>query len=105
PLERIAFILADVQSPVVVTQSHLVEKLPADISSVIELDGEERSQYSRENPPCDVAAENVAYVIYTSGSTGQPKGVIVEHRHLCNTMFAAQEAVEFNATDVMPCIA
>ncbi len=101
PLERIAFILADVQSPVVVTQPHLVEKLPADVSSVIELDGEESSQYSRENPPCDVAAENVAYVIYTSGSTGQPKGVIVEHRNLCNAMFAAQEAVEFNAADVM----
>src|SRR6185295_5580406 len=105
PFERIAFILADVQSPIVVTQQHLVDKLPADVSFVIELDGEESNQYSRENPPCDVAAENVAYVIYTSGSTGQPKGVIVEHRHLRNTMFAAQEALEFNATDVMPCIA
>jgi amino acid adenylation domain-containing protein len=101
PFERIAFILADVQSPVVVTQSHLVEKLPADVPFIIELEGEESSQYSRENPPSEVAAENVAYVIYTSGSTGQPKGVIVEHRHLCNTMFAAQEAVEFNAADVM----
>ena len=30
PFERISFMLADVQSPVVVTQQHLVEKLPAD---------------------------------------------------------------------------
>jgi amino acid adenylation domain-containing protein len=107
PFERICFMLADVQSPVVVTQQHLVEKLPADSAIIVELDAdrEESREYSRENPARDVTAENVAYVIYTSGSTGQPKGVLVEHRHLCNTMFAAQEALEFNATDVMSCIA
>ena len=107
PFERISFMLADVQSPLVVTQQHLAEKVPANVAFIIQLDadGEESRAYSRENPPCEVAAENVAYVIYTSGSTGQPKGVLVEHRHLCNTMFAAQEALEFNDTDVMTCIA
>src|SRR5690242_3602716 len=104
PFERLSFMLADVESPVVVTQEHLLEKLPADPAIVIELD-EERTHYSAENPLLNVAPENVAYVIYTSGSTGQPKGVLVEHRQLCNTMFAAQEAFEFQAADVMSCIA
>jgi amino acid adenylation domain-containing protein len=30
--------------------------------------------------------DDVAYVIYTSGSTGQPKGVMVEHRNIANTV-------------------
>ena len=107
PCERISFMLADVQSPVVVTQQHLVEKLSTHLATIVRLDadGEESRQYSRENPPREVAAGNAAYVIYTSGSTGQPKGVLVEHRHLCNTMLAAQEAFKFNAEDVMGCVA
>ena len=104
PFERISFLLADVQSPVVVTQEHLVDQLPADTAFIIELDAE-GAVYSQENPALEIAPENVAYVIYTSGSTGQPKGVLVEHRQLRNTMFAAQEAFEFTAADVMSCVA
>jgi len=107
PFERISFMLADVESAVVVAQQHLIEKLPADVPIIVSLDvdGEESRQYTRENPPRESKSENVAYVIYTSGSTGQPKGVVVEHRHLCNTMFAAQEVFEFKAGDVMSSIA
>ncbi len=105
PLKRISFILKDVQARVIVTQQHLADELPADFEMIVCVDAGEVEQYSRENPPCETATENVAYVIYTSGSTGQPKGVVVEHRHLCNTMLAAQELFEFKTGDVMSCIA
>lgn len=31
-------------------------------------------------------ADSLAYIIYTSGSTGMPKGVMVDHRALCNQL-------------------
>jgi len=31
-------------------------------------------------------SSHLAYMIYTSGSTGQPKGVLVEHGSICNTL-------------------
>jgi amino acid adenylation domain-containing protein len=37
-------------------------------------------------PTAVVAPEDLAYVIYTSGSTGEPKGVMIEHRNIANTI-------------------
>ncbi|WP_188316377.1 non-ribosomal peptide synthetase [Solihabitans fulvus] len=41
------------------------------------------------DPACPEAApapEDLAYVIFTSGSTGQPKGVMIDHRAVANTI-------------------
>jgi amino acid adenylation domain-containing protein len=35
-----------------------------------------------------VCASNLAYVIYTSGTTGKPKGVMIEHRGVCNYLLS-----------------
>jgi amino acid adenylation domain-containing protein len=39
-------------------------------------------------PAIKVAPSDLAYIIYTSGSTGQPKGVLVEHGSVANTIQA-----------------
>lgn len=82
PLERIAFMLEDLQSPVILTQEHLLERLPAHWGQVICLDGdwETISTQSDGDPVSHASSENLAYVMYTSGSTGTPKGVSVTHR-------------------------
>jgi amino acid adenylation domain-containing protein len=48
-----------------------------------------------------VTPDNLAYVIHTSGSTGEPKGVMVTHRGICNTLRWRQAAIPLLPTDRM----
>ncbi len=86
PPDRLAFILAETHSPVLLTQQQLAEKLPELGTHVICLDTswKDFAQASQENCVSKVIAEDLVYVIFTSGSTGQPKGVAIEHRQLFN---------------------
>ncbi|WP_460203568.1 amino acid adenylation domain-containing protein [Scytonema sp. NUACC21] len=90
PIERLAFMLGDAQVPVLLTQQHLVAKLPIGKTEVVCLDaGWEANAYdstthythqNEENLTNDVQPNNLAYAMYTSGSTGIPKGIAVPHR-------------------------
>jgi len=82
PPERLAFMLADTQVPVLVGQAKLLAQLPEHSARVVELEGDfdAISECSSENPTVETTADNLAYVMYTSGSTGRPKGVSVIHR-------------------------
>jgi amino acid adenylation domain-containing protein/non-ribosomal peptide synthase protein (TIGR01720 family) len=81
PQERLSFMLSDSQVPVLLTQTHLIEILPAHSAQIVCLDAWEAIARSN-TAPCDsgVKPDNLAYVLYTSGSTGKPKGVAIEHR-------------------------
>ena len=48
-----------------------------------------------------VDPDNAAYVIFTSGSTGEPKGVLVTHRAIHNTIAGLQEQYGLDHSDVM----
>ena len=84
PKERLTFMLADSQVPVLLTQESLVKDLPASQAQTICLETLLDHNLLAENPVSDVTSENLAYVIYTSGSTGKPKGVMMRHRSLSN---------------------
>jgi amino acid adenylation domain-containing protein/non-ribosomal peptide synthase protein (TIGR01720 family) len=88
PAERIAFMLADSATPVLLTQSHLRSRI-SDLRSEIHLvcldaDWPLIAGESVDNLAESATPDNLAYVIYTSGSTGQPKGTLIEHRGLTN---------------------
>jgi len=86
PKSRLSFMLEDCQSQILVTQDHLVEKLPDHPVQRICLDAdwEVIAREPDKNPDSYVNPNNLAYVVYTSGTTGKPKGVQIEHRGLCN---------------------
>ncbi|OJH34303.1 non-ribosomal peptide synthetase [Cystobacter ferrugineus] len=86
PKERLGFMLEDTQVPVLLTQRHLMQGLPAHQAQVLCLDEDWQSiaREPAEPPSSAVTPDNLAYVIYTSGSTGQPKGVMITHRAVGN---------------------
>ncbi|MBC1223946.1 amino acid adenylation domain-containing protein [Nostoc sp. UCD121] len=98
PQERLAFMLADAQVSVLLTQESLVTTLPPHQARVVCLDSATFSAIA-ENLPHTVTTDNLAYVIYTSGSTGRPKGVQIEHRGLLNLVFWHQQAFAVSSLD------
>ncbi|XNL25042.1 amino acid adenylation domain-containing protein [Longispora sp. K20-0274] len=84
PRERIAAMLADARTAIVLTHGALLTDLP-DGRAALALDHLIHPRDRRVPVEVDPArADDLAYVIYTSGSTGRPKGVEVTHRGLTN---------------------
>jgi len=86
PRERVVLMLEDTAAPVLLTQQHLRDKLPAHKTKVIAIDADWRQikQESPLQPKTGVTPENLAYTIFTSGSTGKPKGAVLNHRGRVN---------------------
>jgi amino acid adenylation domain-containing protein len=101
PEDRVAFMLEDAQTPVLLTQQRLLGIFPNYQGQIICLDADwETIAYeSAVNPICDVTTDNLAYVIYTSGSTGKPKGAMLPHRAICNHMLWMQADFPLTETD------
>ncbi len=101
PTERIGFVLEDTQATVILTQSHLVERIGDTTARVLALDTA-WDMLSAESPhpfPCPATPANLAYIIYTSGSTGMPKGVMIEHRSLLNLVHWYQQTYALTPDD------
>jgi amino acid adenylation domain-containing protein len=101
PPDRLAFMVEDAQAPVLVTQQHLVSRLPVQRAQVICLDADVAAlaQRSASNPVSAVTADDLVYIIYTSGSTGRPKGVQITHGSLLNLVFWHQRAFQITTAD------
>ncbi|MGA9769791.1 MAG: amino acid adenylation domain-containing protein, partial [Blastocatellia bacterium] len=88
PRERLVFMLDDAAVKVLLTRQHLSSLSLKKELDVIELDTDWSliAQESAEEIIDKARAEDLAYVIYTSGSTGDPKGTMITHRGICNTL-------------------
>ncbi|CDZ78019.1 Chondramide synthase cmdD [Legionella massiliensis] len=66
---------------------------------VITVDSLENSSESNEVRTLSRDTSDLAYVIFTSGSTGQPKGVMISHRSVVNTVLDINERFAINEKD------
>ena len=104
PDQRLKFICDDAELRLVISVGHYQEKaerLPVptllvdELSATIDL---------LSSAPLDLAdtphlSTNVCYILYTSGTTGQPKGVVIEHRSLCNFIRVAAQSYGYQPGD------
>ncbi len=83
PAERLAYMLGDCQTGLLLSHSSLLGTLPqVDGVSAIAVDQLHLDSWPSQAPGLHLHGDNLAYVIYTSGSTGQPKGVGNTHAAL-----------------------
>jgi amino acid adenylation domain-containing protein len=108
PRERVRFMLADAQAPILVTSACLARRLELEQASSLPLQRlvllDQDAAQLAEQPTAEIEEEpataaDLAYVIYTSGSTGRPKGVEITHDSLLNLIFWHQRAFSVSAAD------
>ncbi|WP_009631992.1 non-ribosomal peptide synthetase [Synechocystis sp. PCC 7509] len=102
PYDRLAFMLQDLQLPVLLTELGCLERLPVHAAHTVIMDEEESAiALCRDsNLDSNVTANNLAYTIYNSG-TGKPKGVQISHQAVVNFLSSMRDEPGMNAQDVM----
>lgn len=103
PLDRLAFMVKDASVPLILTQRHLVDRLPADGPRIIVLDDDECpwADLPEDNPAIVTRPDQLAYALFTSGSTGAPKGAMNEHAGIVNRLLWMQDAFKLDANDTV----
>ncbi|MCH8623107.1 amino acid adenylation domain-containing protein, partial [Undibacterium sp. TS12] len=103
PAERLAYMLNDAMTPVLLSHSSLEERLPSHWAHLVCLDADaaQIASYPVTPPSVRVLPGHLAYLIYTSGSTGRPKGVQMSQGAVCNHMLWMQSRFPLAAGDVV----
>ncbi|MFJ1269893.1 amino acid adenylation domain-containing protein [Legionella lytica] len=102
PIERISFMVKDSETTVLITDSHLKERVGSLDLVLIKLD-KILHELEGLSPLFTARAQssNRAYMMYTSGSTGVPKGVEITHLALLNHMLWISQRFDISHQDII----
>jgi amino acid adenylation domain-containing protein len=103
PRQRLAYMLADTASPLLITQQGLLDHLaPLDVPVLcLDRDAALLDAQAEHDPQHPVHPDQLAYCIYTSGSTGQPKGAMNSHRAIVNRLLWMQAQYRLDTSDTV----
>ncbi|AZF27447.1 amino acid adenylation domain-containing protein [Pseudomonas sp. R2-60-08W] len=94
PTLQLGQVLEALSSPLVLTLSNLLERLPADAvprSLCLDTFLAQMPWVAEESEQVGALAEpdDLCFVLFTSGTTGRPNGVCVSHRNVCNILLTS----------------
>lgn len=96
PINRKTKIIDDTGLKLILTDTNYMFDLDFFEETTLSVDVEfEPGNFSKDIPQCSIAPSDLAYIIFTSGSTGIPKGVMIEHKGIVNTITALMELYLF----------
>lgn len=101
PPERIEYMLADSNAPVLITTTKDSTQATGFAGKILFLDDALQLTGPDTNPTAQCGPDDLAYIIYTSGSTGRPKGAMVEHRAVVNRIYWMQDKYPLTTSDVI----
>ncbi len=99
PAERVAYMLSDARTAVVLTEEAVAARLPGHAARAVQVDRRGEWWGSPGRPTPALPLDGLAYVLYTSGSTGRPKGAMNGHRAIVNRLRWMQRAFPLTAAD------
>ncbi|WIM38150.1 amino acid adenylation domain-containing protein [Paenibacillus sp. PK4536] len=93
PSERIAYMLQDSGTALLISQSYLVSALENSnyTGQTIYIDQLKERETTAVVENESVDDSDLAYIIYTSGTTGNAKGVMIEHGQYVNTAYGYRD--------------
>ena len=103
PAPRLAYMLTDSGTRVLITQESLIEALPDFTGQTIAIDRNAEAIGACPTSALEFESDPqaLAYVLYTSGSTGRPKGVMVPHSCVVNFLSSMAREPGLSSDDTL----